>query len=116
MQEATPIVDDNLSEVVTLATKSCRVTTQLNIDKDIDIMRKVTSLPITASLHESPNPSHHLVEGPTSLEVAAGRLSSVDSPIAILGVTGGKSAPFIALLATSFCPGLDTQSITTAAI
>jgi len=35
-------------------------------------------------------PSQHLVEGATSLEVAAGRLSSVDSPIAIPGVAGGS--------------------------
>ena len=40
------------------------------------------------SLHESPTPSQHSVEGPTSLEVATGRLSSVDSPIAIPGVRG----------------------------
>ena len=61
MQEATPIVNENLLEAVTLAAKSCDATTQLCIGKDIDIVRRVTSPPIvgdvTASLHESPTPS-----------------------------------------------------------
>jgi len=80
-------------------------------------MRRVTSPPVAASLHESPTPSQHSVEGMTSLEVAIGGLSSVDSSIAILGVTGGQLARSIALPAT-FCPGPgpDTQGIITAAI
>ena len=90
MKEATPVVDGDLLEAVTLATKSCSATGQLSIGKDIDIMRRVTSPPIMTSLYESPTPSQHSVEGPTSLKVAAGRLSSVEAPIVIPGVTGGS--------------------------
>ena len=57
MYEATPIVDEDLLEAVNLVAKSCSVTAQLNISKDIDIVRRVTSPPIvgdvTTSLHES---------------------------------------------------------------
>jgi len=86
VQEATPVVDDDLLEVVTLAAKSCGVIAQLSISNDIDIMRRVTSPPVMVSLHESPTPSQHSIETPTFLEVAVGRLSSVDSPIAIPGL------------------------------
>jgi len=88
VQEGTPIVDDDLLEVITLAAKSCSVTAQLNISEDIDIVRRVMSPLVTTSLHESPTPSQHSVKGPTSLEVDAGRLSSIDSPIAIPRVSG----------------------------
>jgi len=91
VQEVIPIVDDDLLEAATLTAKSCGATAQLSIGKDIDIMRRVASLPVTASLHESPTPSQHSVEGPTSIEVAAERLSSVDSPIAIPGGGAGSS-------------------------
>jgi len=74
------------------------------------------SPPITASLHESPTPSKHSVKGLTSLEVATGRLSSADSPIAIPGVTGGQSARSVALPATSFCPRAGTHGIIIAVI
>jgi len=80
---------------------------QPSIDMDIDIMRRVTTPLVTASLHESPTRSQHLVKGSTSLEVAAGRLSSVDSPVAIPRVIGGKLAHYIALPTTTFCPGPD---------
>jgi len=76
----------------------------------------VTSPPVTASLHDSPTLSQHSVQGPTSLEVAAGRLSSVDSPIAIPRLTGGQSSRSIALPATSFFTGLGTQGIIKAAM
>ena len=60
MQKATPVVDEDLLEAITLAGKSCGTTTQLII-KDIDIMRRVTSPPVvgdlTASLHQSPTTS-----------------------------------------------------------
>jgi len=71
-------------------------------------VRRVTSPPVTASLHESLTLSQHSFEGPTSLEVAAGRLSSVDSPIAIPRVTEGPLARSIALPTTSFCQRPDT--------
>ena len=91
MQEATPIVDEDLLEAVTPAAKSCGTTAQLSIGKDIDIMKKVTLPPairdVTTSLHESPTTSQHSAEGMTSLEVAARRLSSVSSLIPIPGVT-----------------------------
>jgi len=51
--------------------------------------RRVTSPPVTTCSYESPTPSQRSVEGPTSLEVAPRRLSSVDSLIAIFGVTWG---------------------------
>ena len=86
MQEATPVVDDDLLEAVTLVAKSCGATTQPSIGKVIDIMRRVMSPYVIASLHESPTLSQHSVEGLVSLEVAVGRLSSVDSPIAIPGL------------------------------
>jgi len=71
-------------------------------------MRRVTTPPVTASLRESPTPSQHSVEGLTSLKVAIGRLCSVDSPIAILGLTGGQLASSIAFPSTSFFPGPGT--------
>jgi len=39
VQEARPIVDDDLLEAVTLTAKSCSVTGHLSIGKDIDIVR-----------------------------------------------------------------------------
>ena len=57
MQEATPVVNENLLEAITFAAKSCGATAQLSIDKDIDIVRRVTSPLVTTSSHESPNPS-----------------------------------------------------------
>jgi len=72
-------------------------------------MRRVTSPPITASLHESPTPNQLSVEGLTSLEIAVGRLASVNSPIAIPGITGGQLAQSTTLVIASFCPGLGTQ-------
>jgi len=71
---------------------------------------------LTASLHESPTPSQHSVEGMTSLDVAVGRLLSIDSPIVIPGVTRGQSACSIATSATSFRPWLNTQGIIAATI
>jgi len=54
-------------------------------------VRRVISLPavgdVTVALHVSPSISQHLIEGLTSLEVAARRLSNVDSPIVIPRVT-----------------------------
>jgi len=108
VQEATPFVNDDLLEAVTLAAKSYGATAQLSISKDIDIVRRVTSPPVTASLHESPTPSQHSIEGPTSLKVVVGRLSSIDSPIAILRVTRGQLGCSIALPTTSFFPGSGT--------
>ena len=102
MQEGTPIVDDDLLEVITLAAKSCSVTAQLNISEDIDIVRRVMSRLVTTSLHESTTPSQHSVEGPTSLEVDAGILSSVDSPIASPGVTGEQSPSLLLSLLLLF--------------
>jgi len=75
-----------------------------------------TSGDVTASLYESPISSQHSVEGLTSLKVAARRLSSVDFPIAIPGVTRVRSVCNIAPRTTSFCPGPDTQGIIEAAI
>jgi len=116
VQEATPVVDDNLLEAVTLVANSSGATGQPSIGKDIDIVRRVTTPPVAASLQELPIPKQYSVEGRTSLKVVAGRMSSVGSPIAILGVTRGKLAHFIALPITSFCLGSDTQGIITAAI
>jgi len=42
---------------------------------------------VTTSLQELPTPSQYSVVGPTSLEVAMGRLFSVDSSIAIPAIT-----------------------------
>jgi len=120
VQEATPIVDEDLLDAITLAAKSCGATAQLSIGKDIDIVRRVNSPAavgdVTTFLHESPTPSQHFVERPTSLKVAARRLSSVDFPIAIPRVTRGQSVRTIAPPATSFCPGLGTQGIIVVAI
>jgi len=116
MREATLIVDDNLLKVVTLAAKLCDATGQPSIGKDIDNVRSVTTPPVTTFMHESPTPSQHLVKGPTSLEMAARRLSSVYSPIAIPRVTGGKLARSIALPTTSFSPGPYTPGIIMVAI
>jgi len=71
-------------------------------------VRRGASPPVTASLDELPTPSQHLVEGLTSLEVAAGRLAIVDSLIAIPEITGGQSTHSTTLPAASFCPGLGT--------
>jgi len=78
-------------------------------------VRRVTSPPaiedVTESLHDSPTPRRHLDEGPTFLEVAMRRLSSVHSPIAIPEVTRGQSVHTIVPPTTSFCLGFDTQGI-----
>ena len=113
MQEATPIVDEDLLEAVTLGAKSCGAIAQLSVGKDIDIKRKVTSPPtvgdITASLHESPTTSQYSIEGQTSLEVATRRLSTVDSLITIPGVTGAQLVCTIAPPTTYFCLGAYTH-------
>ena len=61
MQEATPVVDEDLLEVVTLVGKSCGTIAQLSINKDIVIMRRVTSPcasgHVTTSLRRSPTTS-----------------------------------------------------------
>ena len=46
MQEATPVVNEDLLDAIILTAKSCGETAQLSIDKDIDIMRRVTSPPV----------------------------------------------------------------------
>ena len=79
-------------------------------------MRRVTSPPTTISLQESPTPSQDSVEGLTSLDVAARRLASIDSPIAILGITGGHSTRSTTLPIASFCPRPGTQGIITTVI
>ena len=92
MEEASPVINEDLLAAVTLAAKSCGAIAKLNISKDIDIVKRVTSPlavgDVTTSLHESPTTSQHSVEGSTSLEVAVRRLSGVDSLISILGVSG----------------------------
>jgi len=74
--------------------KSCGATAQLSIDKDINIVRRVTSplaiRDVMASLHESPTPKQHSVEGQTFLEVAARTLSSVDFSYCYSRVTRGS--------------------------
>jgi len=78
-------------------------------------VRRVTSPPIvgdvTTSLYGSSTTSQHSIEGPTFLEAAPRRLSSVDSLIAILEVIRVKSVYAIALPTTYFCLRPDTQSI-----
>ena len=79
-------------------------------------MRRVTSPPAIASLHESITPSQHSVEGPTFIEVTVGRLVSIDSPIAIPGIIRGQSACSTTPPTTSFCLGPCIQGIITARI
>ena len=78
---ATPIVDEDLLETVILAAKSHGTTAQLSIGKDIDIVKRVLLPPtvgdVMASSHGSPTTSKHSIKGPTFLEVATRRLSSV---------------------------------------
>jgi len=106
VQETTLVVDEDLLGVVTLAAKSCGAITQLSISKDIDTVRRVTSPSVVgdvmASLYELPTSSQHSIKGPTCLEVAAKRLTSVDSLIAIPKVTGGQSTHTIAPLQLLF--------------
>jgi len=115
VQGATPIVHEDLLEVVTLAAKSCGAIAHLSIDKDIDIVRRVTLPPtigdVITSLHGSPTTSQHSIKGSTSLEVAARRLSSVDSSIVIPRVTGAQSVFTITPFTISFCPGPSTEGI-----
>jgi len=72
-------------------------------------LRRVTSLSTigdaTEALHVSPTTNQHLVEGPTSLEVATRALSSVDSLTIILEVTNERSVGTVAPSTTSFCQG-----------
>ena len=63
MQEATPVVDEDLFEVVTLVAKSCGATVQLSISKDIDIVRRVTLPPTVGDVT---NTNQHSVERLTS--------------------------------------------------
>jgi len=44
VQEPTPVIDEDLVKAITLVAKSCGSTGQLSIDKDIDIVRRVTFL------------------------------------------------------------------------
>ena len=75
--------------------KSSSAIAKLNIPKDIDIVRRGTSPAIvgdvTTCLHVSLITSPHLVEGSTSIEAVVRRLSSVDSPTVIPGVTRVRS-------------------------
>jgi len=91
VQEPTPVVDKLLLDTVILATKSSIPTAQLDISKDMDIVRVTSPDTIgdtTEVLHVSPTSSQDSVGGPTSIELSSRRLLNVDSFTVIPGVTG----------------------------
>ena len=68
------------------------------------------------AMHVSPTTSRQSVEGPNSLEVAAKRLSSVDSPTVIPRVTWARLVRTVASPTTSFYLGPNAQCIIATAI
>ena len=108
MQEATLVVDEQLLEFVSLEAKSSIPIAQLSIDKDIEIVRRVSSTytvgDATKALHVSHIVSQHSVERLTSLEVAVRRLCNVNYPIIIPRVTRIQSANNVAASLPLFLP------------
>jgi len=87
----------------------------MDISKDINIVRKV-NLPhavrdATKTLHASPITNRHSIEGPTSLEVATRRLSTIDTPTVIPKATEIRLAHAIAPPTTSFYPRTGAEGI-----
>ena len=124
VQEATPIVDEQLLEHVSLTAKSSAPKVTPGIGKDIEIVRRQISPHKagssasrgTESLHASATQSHHSVDGPNSLEVATRGLLSADANVSTLGGSKGRLSCATAPSTTSLCSGPDSHSIFTVAI
>jgi len=120
----TPIVDEQLLKDVSRAAKSSAPKATLGIVKDIEIVRKQISphevrssaSRETEALRASATRSHHLVDGPNSLEVATTGLWSADADVGTLEGPKGKLSYAAAPSTTSFCPRPGFQSIFTTAI
>jgi len=106
VQKATTVVDEQIPKVINLVAKSSIPTAQLSIDKDIDIIRTVTSphmLEMRRKFCMSSTISRHSIEGSTSLE-SARRLPKVGSPSIIPRFTRTWSAHAIARPLPLFAP------------
>ena len=117
VHEPTPVVDERLLEEVNLATQLPLANGGSHTGKDMKVVKKLTSpegagesvLKGTETLSISPAHSEHSVEGPTSLQLAAKKISIVAEDISP-EVVKGKSA-VAAISTTSFRPGPASQSI-----
>ena len=117
VHEHMPVMDERLLEEVNLATQLPTVKGGSRTGKDMKVVKKLTSpegagesvLKGTETLSISPAHSEHSVEGPTSLQLAAKKISTVAENISH-EVVKGKSAA-VAISTTSFRPGLASHSI-----
>jgi len=117
VHEPSPVVDERLLEEVNLMTKLPTVRVGFHTGKDMKVVKKLTSpegdgesvLKGTETLSISLAHSEHSVEGPTSLQLAAKKLSTVAENISLEVVQGKSTAR--AISATSFRLGPASQSI-----
>lgn len=123
VHEATPIIDEQLLEEVNLTAKLSTTKAILNGGKDIEVVKRFTSPKgVGESVSKgaetfpaSPTHSEHSIEGPTSLQLAAKRISTDVKKTTNHEVVKGKSM-FAMVSATSFRPGPASQSIITCGI
>ena len=117
VQEAMPIVDEQLLVKVNLATKLPTAKVGFHAGKDIKAVKKLASsegawgsvLKGTKTLPTSPAHSQHSVEGLISLQLAVKKISTIAENISH-EVMKGKSI-VTAVYATSFCSGPAFQSV-----
>ena len=108
VHEPTPVVDERLLEEVNLATQLPTAKGGSHTGKDIKVVKKLTSpegagesvLKGTETLSISPAHSEHSIEGPTSLQLAAKKISTVAEKISPDIVKGKSTAA--AISTTSF--------------
>jgi len=109
VQEATPIIGEQLLEEVNLAVKLSTTRASLHDSKDIEVVKRLTSLEgVGGSILKgaetfpaSPVHSEHSVEGPTSLQLAVKKISTVIKKTTSHEVVKEKSM-LAAISATSF--------------
>ena len=116
VQEATPIVDERLLEEVNLAAKLPDNKVGVHASKDIKVVKKLASpkgaggsiLTGIDAVSTSPAYSNHSVDGPTSLQLIAKKISTVAESISHEVVKGKSTATLVSF--TSFRPGPASQS------
>ena len=105
VQKSTPVIDEQLLEEVNLAAKLSTAKVGLHSSKDIEVIKRLASPEgVGGSVSKgssSPTHSEHVVEGPTSLQLAVKRILTIVKKTTSHEVVKGKSM-FMAVSATLF--------------
>jgi len=123
VQEANPIIDEQFLEEVNLAARLSTAKASLHGGKDIEVVKRLASPEGVAELVSKgaktfPTSATHIensVEGPTSLQLAAKRMSTVIENNTSHEVVRGKSM-VVVVAATFFRLGPVAQSIITCGV